>query len=250
LREGATVAVQPGKPLAVLEEIGLTAADLWLAERILWVEGVSEVEIAGVVIDSSDDARVKGIKVHPLPATSRFAARGSKGAERTFEFLRRVTGAVTPLPLTMLFLFDADEKSEEVKREISRASGNRARFLPVREVENLLVHGPSIQALLAQRCKEFGLEAPSLSDIEGEIDSQLAKRDDRQLYPHGLSDPAAARETVVGSEVLDRLYARFLTAEYRKVMDGAELARLVEQNSPAQLGPLREILAELGAQES
>ncbi len=248
VRDGETVAVRPTAEITVLEEIGLTPADLWLTERILWVEGPSEVEILQTLIATSDDPRVRGILTRPLPTASRFSARGGRGAQQVFEFLRNIATAISPLPLTMLFVFDRDEKSEEVRSKISAASGGRARFLPVREVENLLLHPPSIFELVALRCGDLGLDVPAMADVEAAFEEEIGRTSDRKLFPQGVVD-GDAEGSVVGSEVLDRIHRRFLTTEYRKVQDGTELVRFVQRDAPEKLTPLQTLLEELANAE-
>jgi ABC-type transport system involved in cytochrome c biogenesis ATPase subunit len=244
MENGATAVAVPADVASVLDELGVTAADLGQAERVLWVEGPSEVEIIEGLLASSG-LSPQTLRVRAMPTASRFSARGRRGAEQTFAFLRSVVEAIAALPVTMLFLFDSDEKSSSVREAIRDASGGRARFLPVREIENLLLDPISIHELLMQRSEQFGLNAPTTEDVQLALQEELDKHDDRKLYPQGLNEGETSDDRVVGSEVLDRLYERFLSAQYSKVRDGKELSALVEANEPERLLPLHNLLAEL-----
>ena len=245
ITDGASTVVQPGQASALLDELGVTAADLWLAERVLWVEGPTEVEVIARVMATLQDPQVQSIQIRAMPVASRFASRSERGAQDTFEFLRKVVEAITPLSVSMRFLFDSDEKSEVLKARIAEASGERAHFLPVRELENLLIDAPSIHELLAERCQQADVGVPSLEDIQGARAELLTMHDDRDLYPRGMIGGKTEEQCVVGSEVLNRLYERFLRTEYRKVRDGASLAAIVARNAPARFEPLLERLREL-----
>ncbi len=247
MQDGASRLVQPDQAFTVLEELGLTAADLWLSGRVLWVEGASEVRIISLVGAATHDPDVMSIKLQEMPSLSRFAASGVKTAQRTFSFLETVVAAVAPVPVQMLFLFDSNEKTDQVKAGIEKASGGRARFLPVRELENLLLRAGSIYEVIQRRCRDLEQEPPTVDDVQASLDELLRQTDDRKLYPGGLHDGESPDEEVVGSEVLERLYREFLKAEYRKTEDGPELAARILQDEPSRLDALQAVLLDLAA---
>lgn len=112
LREGETRVHLPTEPHAILEELGVTAADLWLTDRLLWVEGPSEVEIVKSILEEEwPHADAAGLDIRPMPdAASRFSAKTPRQAQATYRFCSQVVEAISPLPVEMLFLFDRDKR--------------------------------------------------------------------------------------------------------------------------------------------
>ena len=229
----------------VLAELGLTAADLWLADRLLWVEGPSEEGVLQTIADAElNDQDRLGLTIRAMPeAASRFASSSPKRAEAAHRFCTESIAAITPLNLDVRFLFDRDEKSEKLRDGISAASGGRAHFLPVRELENLFLSGDALELAIRDRCRLVEQSEPAPGAVARRLREVLDEHDDGALFPRGLSvgqDPVAV---VKGSEVLKRLYWEFTTSDYDKVRDGIHLAEIVRQTCGAALDPLRAVLA-------
>lgn len=243
--EGATRISQLQQPADVLDELGITGADLWLADRVLWVEGPSEQEVAQMIMEREfTDGERAGLTVRRMPeAASRFSARTARRAEAAYRFCDHVTAAVSPLPVRMLFLFDGDEKSEDQRARIEQASGQRAVFLPVRELENLLLEPAAIATALADATRDLGRAAPVPDEVEAALGELLSQIDDPRLFPSG--PPSDAGVEVRGSEALERLYWAFLESSYDKVRDGLLLASCVQEQAPQRLEPLRRLLQDL-----
>jgi hypothetical protein len=243
IEEGETRVTEFPRASDLLSELGITAADLWLAEDVLWVEGASEVEVARVL---APDLPTE-VAIRAMPDASRFSSASTQQAEATFRFCREVVEAVTPLPVRMLFLFDRDEKSTELLEEIRRASGGKARFLDVRELENLFLDAELIEMALRERAEFLGIEAASTDHIRDALDTLLELHEDRALFPRALDAEETPRDFVRGSEVLRRLYWETTTSKYDKVRDGKRLAELAVNDKPELLEPLRTVIEELVA---
>lgn len=226
------------EPTAIFQELGLTGADLWLAERIVWVEGDSDVSIVEEVLKIVGPPAA-GDVVRALPLHTRFSSASARTAQRTFEFCARIASAVSPLPIEMVFLFDSDEKSDDVKTKITEVSGNRARFLPCREIENLLLDPKCITEVVQARAVAIDLDEPEAAEVEALYETLLSDLEDGELYPAGPPTPGERREDRVrGSVLLKRLYWELLKADYGKAQDGPTLAALIIQRSPERLAPL------------
>ena len=226
----------------LLSELGITAADLWLAERVLWVEGRSEVE----AIHAAVQDEMRDIKVRPMPeAAARFSSASARQAEATYRFCSDVVDAITPLPVKMLFLFDSDEKTPEHRQRIEEASQGRARFLSVRELENLFLDAELLELALVERAALIDRPAPTRETIQRWLDDHLELLDDRQLFPRPLAVGERPLDRVRGSEVLRRLYWDVMTSEFDKVSDGKRLAELAAQHKPDVLETLRAVVREL-----
>jgi hypothetical protein len=163
---GQTVVVEPTAADELLDEIGIRAADLWLADQILWVEGPSDVGAFEALMERElSPSKRAATSVREMPDSSRFSARSSKQATATYRFCSSVVSAISPLPVAIRFLFDRDEKSPDVISAIKQSSGNRALFLPVRELENLLLDGDFLETAIRARCEDLEIATPN----EGEL---------------------------------------------------------------------------------
>lgn len=244
LHDGETRVHAPTEPHAILAELGVTAADLWLTDRLLWVEGPSEAEIVKTIIDHDwTKAESSGLEVRPMPdAASRFSARSARQAEATYRFCSQVVSAVSPLPVRMLFLFDRDEKTDAHIDAIQQSSGGRARFLPVRELENVFLHAGLLGGVLHDRCAMLACPPPSLEAVAEKLQEILERGEDRAMFPSGPPAKGAARDVVRGASVLDALFWEFTTTPYDKVRDGRDLASAAVAHAPQILAPLRAVL--------
>lgn len=232
--DDGTHVTDAGTHSAILSELGITAADLWSSEAILWAEGDSDVAISRAVVETG---AVEGaISVRPMPDAIRASARAKRQAKAASEMCAAIAEAVLPVHVRMAFLFDSDERSAETKAQITEATAGTARFLPVREMENLLLSPIAIQSQLAALCRSLGASEPTLHDIEVDLDELIGDTASRDLYPEGAERPSADR--VVGSEVLTRLFRKWATSEYDKVRDGEQLARRVVAVDGSRLEPL------------
>jgi hypothetical protein len=100
----------------ILEEVGVTAADLWSAESILWLEGASDVQVAREFVDL--DTYEIPVAFKAMPDAVRSSTRSRKMAQQAVDFCKVVSDAVLPAQVRMAFLFDGDEKRQALKDEI------------------------------------------------------------------------------------------------------------------------------------
>ena len=246
LAEDGTNITAVTSKVEILDAVGITAADLWSADAILWVEGPSEVAVIQQITPQQELGSPLSIKV--MPDAVRASAISARKAEQAVEFYEAVSNAVIPINIPMLFLFDSDERKEPLKKDVEAATRGRARFLPVRELENLLICAPAIHEDLGGLCATYEHPMPSLAEISEEIQAHLQETGDPALYPAGSAEPNRAK--VVGSELLRRLYLGWAKYPYDKVIDGPRLAQLVMKHDPAQLDPLRQVMREIAGSEA
>jgi len=199
----------------ILTELGVTAADLWLADALFWIEGPSDVGAVEALIATMPEVQDVTIRVLAMPDWMRSLSSSERKAESTVRFCEAVRDAIMPFKVPSLFVFDADEKTDDFKERITAATGNRARFLPARELENLFLVPAAIQKVLANPCSAAGTPIPSVNVVTRSLEELLHHTDDRKLYKidPGAPDPAK----VVGSEVLNQLWWQLTTTSYDKI---------------------------------
>ena len=153
LEDGRTRVAHIQDEQQVLGELGISAADLWLVDRLLWVEGPTEERVFKLLAAealSAADRSTMGIR--RMPEASRFAG-STREAQAAYDFCAEVAKVIAPLAVQMLFVFDADEKSADFGERIQKASHDRAEFLPVRELENLFLEPELLHRGLVALCE-------------------------------------------------------------------------------------------------
>jgi predicted ATPase len=242
LQNGHTHVAQVRDERQVLGELGISAADLWLVDRLLWVEGATEERVFQLLAaEKLPDAESATLGIRRMPESSRFAG-STREAQAAYDFCSEVAAAIAPLAVEMLFVFDADEKSPEFRERIRKASHDRAEFLPVREMENLFLNPVLLHQGLAQRCELAEITAPTLGAVEARLKELLAERDNTDLYPRGSTDAKDDLAVICGSAVLKSLWWDLATAGYDKVRDGERPARASLETGGHELVPLTKIL--------
>ncbi len=239
-----TEILNPATELDILSELGVTPSHAWASEAILWVEGPTEVGIFDV-IGRYEPSLLAGISIESMPSKLRAARSRPSELGRLDSMIREIARALSPFEARFALLFDRDEIRGSARDEAAGAAQSAVRFLPCREVENLLMHAGAIARLISAKREVIGLPSVALSEVADSLQSILADTSNRDLYPGGAttSDPVAVK----GSRVLELVFATFDNLRYDKVVDGAALATLVLELAPDRLAPLREVLATLQA---
>jgi predicted ATPase len=228
----------------ILSELGVTASALWSHDAILWVEGPSEEAVCEVInADRTVGAGIDPVLVKQMPPLAFQAAEGARAAHSVVDFSTAIAELLLPLRSRYIFLFDSDERSAALKQSIEERTQGHARFLNVRELENLLMDPPAIQRVLQYHAARLNLESPTSQQVEESLQQLLGHTGDERLYPHGTE--RADSDRIVGSEVLDRIWWQWLSSSYDKVRDGALLASATLTTNPGRLRPLVELLNDL-----
>jgi hypothetical protein len=247
LDQGATRIAQATDGAEVLETLGVTAADLWLSNTVLWVEGTSdEAAFDELITLLPDGERYATIEIRAMPGdAARFAAQSEKKASDAYRFCEEVSDAIAPLPVMMKFLFDADEKPEAFQDTMKARSKGRAVFLSCRELENLFLHPEAVVAAITDRCHELELPLPDRAAITMRLEELLAEVANPRYFPSGAAPGVPASEIVRGSAILRDLFYEFAKSEYDKVKDAPVMVRHTYETVPSDLDPLVKILREL-----
>jgi energy-coupling factor transporter ATP-binding protein EcfA2 len=229
---------------ALLDELGITAADLWLHDRILWVEGETEMAVYAEIRDAMDAVDADAIAINKMPlGADQFTGR----ARNAFRFVEEVIEATRDASMPMRFVFDRDEKTPDQIERLETASSGRADFPRRREIENYFLDPDLIHAALERVTAEVDRERPTLEAISESLSGCLAATNDEGLFPRGLEDGEQAVDVIRGSEVMRRLWWDYAIAEYDKPRDGAALARIALETNPDLVNELRAVLEKIAA---
>lgn len=239
---GHSIVTEVGRLEDVVQELEITPADLWLADRIVWVEGPSDVPLVERLLrERLPPTQRTTTLVRALPDASRFSSKSEKTASSNYQVLAGIAEAVAPLSTEMVFLFDSDEKTDEHMEKVQRSSGGRARFLSVRESENMFLHAAILQPVIARRAALVERDAPPLDEVAAGLERLVADLGDDALYPKPKPHEASVAR-VKGSAVLNRLFEHFTDSGYDKVADIGWFVDAALERRPSALQPLADAL--------
>jgi hypothetical protein len=193
----------------VFAELGVSSGDVALAERVLFVEGPSDAEIYGIILDKLGfDLIAAGCTVVPLGG---FGAAAP--VEETFDRLAAL------LNLRFLVYLDGDRKGT--------LANTTVRFLPEKDIERVLIRDAG--AVFRGFAAVLKDERPDLLEgwqdewDEAEVDTYILARLDKE-------------PDVKGSKVLGDL-AQEMTLVYKKSVHGPSIARELPAGTIADLKP-------------
>jgi hypothetical protein len=232
----------------VVRQLGVSMTDIFLADRVIWVEGPSEeLCFPELYLMATGCAVSNQTKILSVIATGDFMRKRDK--ELVFEIYKRLSSEVSPLVSSVSFSFDTEDLKDQEKLDMKRESREMIDFLPRRHLECYLVHPQSIADFIAQQTKENLTEAPvptaneveaALKDLAGtpkfkvtewkndlEDKEWLARVDAANLIIQVCTDVSETRVT------------------FNKKRDTLLLLQLVIKNNPAQLAELGEYVRRL-----
>jgi AAA domain, putative AbiEii toxin, Type IV TA system len=201
----------------LLAEVGASFADVFGADRVLWVEGPTEVEAFRHILRERLGEPPQGLEVVPVRSVDEL---GGRDVERILDVYRRVMAHGATLLPRANFVFDGEHQEKLEKR------GSRwFRCLPVRNFETFL------------------LDADSIVEWLGEKRECLHGPIDREVVAAWLEERDAGDDTD-GAKVLRDLLRELSKAkcEFKKPEDSVRLTEIVLRRASARFDRLIELL--------
>jgi hypothetical protein len=224
--------------------IGISPADVFGYEKVVWVEGqTEELCFASVVasISALADARVKFISV---VATGDLGAK-RKDRELVLGIYTRMTSTISALLEGPVFSFDREGLSADDVESLRRRSKYRVMFLPRRNLECYLIHPEAIAELFAR-------DHPHLAESasEGRIQDTIAAIAGERKY--GAADKwngdvydVRWLAAVDGAKIVADTFSSISDAEveYRKTAHSLSILSIILRTAPEHLAELIEYVA-------
>ncbi len=231
----------------VTQELGISMADVFAADRILWVEGsTEEFCFPEIYRFATQKALPAGYKILAVPDTGRLTARKNTGL--VFEIYRKLSDSTAPLVSDVKFSLDAEKLSEKDKNVIS-ASGGRVEFLPRRHLECYLIHPQSILDFIADKDHFKPGDAAPLTP--GEVATTLMRLAAEMKFKipewQGKLDDVAWLTRVDAANLIKAVCEEISEARvtFNKNLDSLALLRLVIRNNESQLKELCDYVCRL-----
>lgn len=138
----------------VADQLGVSMADVFAADRVVWVEGPTE-ELCFPLLYSAATGRAvpRGLVFTSVVATGDFLKK-QRDKELVYKIYQRLSKVSGPLDVEVAFSFDSEELTEREKSEMIRDSRGAMQFLPRRMMECYLVNPEAIAEFLLQRDQE------------------------------------------------------------------------------------------------
>jgi hypothetical protein len=215
----------------MLEEVGASLADVFSAERVIWVEGPTERECFNWIVAEELNGPIVGLSFVALRNTGDLEGKQSNAALDIYSALTQ-GGAI--FPVTLWFSFDLERRSVAQREDLIRRCDGRAKFLPRRMIENYFLNPTAIVSVL----NELGEV-----DIKIEKLEELLRKHAPRHFPKGSVMEYGNAEffiNVDGANLLGDVFQEVSDARqsYRKIIDGLELLKQMLKKDRASIEEL------------
>jgi len=219
-------------------ELGISPADFFSAENVIWVEGPTEESVFSFIVEATRGALPAATKFVSVISTGDFNRKRDK--ELVWEVYNRLSSANSPLLHSVRFSFDSEALSETDKADLIRRSDGRTSFIPRRNIEAYFIAPQAIAALLA----ELDVEVPGKSSeqVMASIATAAEAADSSACWNGDVRNPAWLNE-VDGARLLHEIFGQLTDhrVEYDKTLHGLALVkRIFESGDQGLLDDLPE----------
>jgi hypothetical protein len=232
---------------SVLEEVGARFSDIFGADHVLWVEGLTEQACFPQIIRQFSPQRLLATAIVAVRNTGDLEARRAN-AQQTWEIYERLTTVGGLLPVAVAFSLDQEGRSPTVMEDLRRRaerSGTHLKFLPRRTYENYLLHPEAISAVLG-RAEYFRGEELEVDRVRTWLIKNGGKYYNDREWKGDLTD-ATWLEKVNAPALLRDLYSALseTTEPYDKLTDSVDLTEWLLENDRNHLSDLAAYLDEI-----
>lgn len=236
-----------GKFREVAEHLGVSMADVFAAERVIWVEGPTEELCFPYLYQQLVGSLPRGTIVTSVAATGDFNSN-KRDPAIVYEVYHRLSSAAATLVVSVAFSFDTEKLTEKQKAKMTRDSGGLLHFLPRRHLECYLMDPAAIAAFIiskdpasAETVTPEILEA-KLREVAGELPFKIPEWKDNIADEVWLArvDAANLIARVCGSLSEHR-------ASFAKKNDTLFLMKHMLEHDPDRLVQLRDYVENLVA---
>lgn len=150
----------------VAEHLGVSMADVFAADRVIWVEGPTEELCFPLVYQQATGQPLpRGTIFTSVLATGDFLVK-RRDKELVYKIYQRLSRVAVPLTVSVAFSFDSENLSENEKERMIQDSKGAMYFLPRRMIECYLVNAEAIASFINQRESEAARVNAALVDAK------------------------------------------------------------------------------------
>ena len=135
----------------VAEHLGVSMADVFAADRVIWVEGpTEELCFPGLYQQATGLTLPRGTLFTSVMATGDFLAK-RRDKELVYKIYQRLSQTAVPLLVSVAFSFDSEKLTEKEKNQMISDSNGAMNFLPRRHLECYLINSSAIANFINAR---------------------------------------------------------------------------------------------------
>jgi len=157
----------------LLSELGVSLSDVFGADKILWVEGLTEEQCFPIVVEKIAKKNQGGIQFLAVKSTSDLLeTRNNKSIIIAFDVYDQLSRGNSLFPPAIGFIFDSELRNDIEKNKLIQKSRNSVHFLPRRMYENYLLHSKAIAFIINAYDNELQAEPVSYNIVQEWIDKE------------------------------------------------------------------------------
>jgi len=238
----------------ILSEVGVRLSDIFGADNILWVEGITEEQCFPLILEKLVDQSLwRGTQIIRVKNTGDFVQKKKQLASNIFHIYDNLSLAKTLLPPAVKFIFDKESLSQSEMEDIKRGRTDKVVFLERRMYENYLLHPEAIAYVLNEE-KKRSLTKEEIEEKERlltkeEIEAWLEENQNNQKYfPKSQEKPQADwRFDIHATSLIDDLFKKFAGAEvtFTKPTHPTLITKWILENDPNYFQEIADFLKSL-----
>nr|WP_294502382.1 ATP-binding protein [uncultured Rhodopila sp.] len=252
-RSGYESSIEPldlaevGKLREVAEHLGVSMADVFAAERVIWVEGPTEELCFPYLYQQLIGPLPRGTIFTSVAATGDFNTKRRDPAI-VYEVYSRLSIAAATLVVSVAFSFDTEKLTDPEKTKMQRDAGGSLHFLPRRHFECYLIDPTAIAAFITSKDPESAATVTAAT-VAAALKAAAAERPLHVGEWNGDIDSTDWLTRVDAANLIKDVCGTLSgqRAPFAKKDDSLFLLRHILQHDPARLTPLRNYVASLVA---
>lgn len=224
-----------------LTEIGASLADLFGADRVLWVEGPTEARSFRAIISELMQRPLAGTAVLSVIATGDL---DKKGPTSVWEIYRRLSAGAGVIPPAIGFIFDRELRSDKDRRRVESDSKQLVSFTNRRMYENYLLKNEAIASVMGE-LPDFRSTPVTPREIQDWLaDHAWDKKYFARLPGKKEQTPNLWIAEVHAADILADLFTHFSETRYyyEKVEYGLMLTRWLINNASRDLQEIVDLI--------
>lgn len=152
---------------AAAEHLGVSMADVFAAERVIWVEGPTEELIFPYIYQEITRKQIPPGIIFTSVTTGDFLRKRDR--ELVYEIYEKISHTTATLLVAVRFSFDSELLTESEKTDMIRESGGKLNFLPRRHIECYCIDAESIFEFICQKAPSLAKKI-SQSDVTSKLE--------------------------------------------------------------------------------
>lgn len=209
-----------------LSEVGSKLSDVFGADNILWVEGVTEEKCFPIIIEEAMKASLIGTNIIGMIDTGSFEGRFKRMAVQVY---KKLSNGNALMPPALGFIFDREGRSKTEIQDLEREGKDKVKFIKRRMYENYLLNISAITELI-NSIEDFSDNEITEEDVNKWIEKN---RNDKEYWKAATHNKTLEKENwqaeIHGAKLLDNLFKKLSnnTVEYRKVVHSVALTKII-----------------------